>query len=210
MTLPENTSASFINADAILNFWLSDGLRTGWPAQDMNPVWFGGGLALDQEIKARFGADVVLAVQGGLQDWELQLHSRLALVILLDQFFRHVFRGTGQAFDGDPQARRLVLQTLDSGEDQQLPWVGRVFLYMPLMHAEDAVLQAKCVACFSRLVDDAPAALKPRLQGNLDFARQHQDIITRFGRFPYRNKTLGRSSTPEEESFLVEGSRFGQ
>lgn len=77
MTLPENTSASFNNADAILNFWLADGLRTGWPAQDMNPVWFGGGLALDQEIKARFGADVVLAVQGGLQDWELQLHSRL-------------------------------------------------------------------------------------------------------------------------------------
>ena len=210
MTLPENTSASFNNADAILDFWLADGLRTGWPAQDMNPVWFGGGLALDQEIKARFGADVMLAVQGGLQDWELQPHSRLALVILLDQFTRNVFRGTGQAFDGDPQAQRLVLRTLDSGEDQQLPSVGRVFLYMPLMHAEDAVLQAKCVACFSRLVDDAPAALKPGLQGNLDFARQHQDIITRFGRFPYRNKALGRSSTPEEESFLTEGPRFGQ
>ena len=210
MTLPENPSASFNNADAILDFWLADGLRTGWPAQDMNPVWFGGGLALDQEIKARFGADVMLAMKGGLQDWELQPHSRLALVILLDQFTRNVFRGTGRAFDGDVRAQQLVLQTLDSQEDQQIPWVGRVFLYMPLMHAEDAALQAKCVACFSQLVDDAPVALKPRLQGNLDFARQHQDIITRFGRFPYRNKALGRSSTPEEESFLVEGSRFGQ
>ena len=210
MTLPENTSASFNNADATLDFWLADGLRTGWPEQDMNPVWFGGGLALDQEIKARFGADVMLAMQGGLQDWEPQLHSRLALVILLDQFSRHVFRGTGQAFDGDQRARRLVLQTLESGEDQQLPWVGRVFLYMPLMHAEDAVLQAKCVACFSRLVDDAPAALEPGLQRNQDFARQHQDIITRFGRFPYRNAALGRTSTPEEKTFLIEGPRFGQ
>ena len=210
MTLPENPSASFNNADAILDFWLADGLRTGWPAQDMNPVWFGGGLALDQEIKARFGADVMLAMKGGLQDWKPQPHSRLALVILLDQFTRNVFRGTGRAFDGDVRAQQLVLQTLDSQEDQQIPWVGRVFLYMPLMHAEDAVLQAKCVACFSRLVDDAPVALKPRLQGNLDFARQHQDIITRFGRFPYRNAALGRTSTPEEESFLIEGPRFGQ
>ena len=210
MTQPDHTSASFTNADAILNFWFADGLRTGWPAQEMNPVWFGGGLALDQEIRARFGADVMLAMKGGLQDWELQPHSRLALVILLDQFTRNVFRGTGQAFDGDQRARRLVLRTLASQEHRQLPWVGRVFLYMPLMHAEDAALQATCVACFSRLVDDAPAALKPGLQGNLDFARQHQDIITRFGRFPYRNAVLGRTSTPEEETFLIEGPRFGQ
>ena len=210
MTLPENPSASFNNADAILDFWLADGLRTGWPAQDMNPVWFGGGLALDQEITARFGADVMLALNGGLHEWEPQLHSRLALVILLDQFTRNVFRGTGRAFDGDQRAQRLVLRTLSSQEDRQLPWVGRVFLYMPLMHAEDAALQATSVACFSRLVDDAPVALKPQLQGNLDFARQHHDIITRFGRFPYRNAALGRSSTPEEAAFLIEGPRFGQ
>ena len=210
MTLPENPPASFNNADAILDFWLADGLRTGWPAQDMNPVWFGGGLALDQEITARFGADVMLALNGGLHEWEPQLHSRLALVILLDQFTRNVFRGTGRAFDGDQRAQRLVLRTLSSQEDRQLPWVGRVFLYMPLMHAEDAALQATCVACFSRLVDDAPVALKPQLQGNLDFARQHHDIITRFGRFPYRNAALGRSSTPEEAAFLIEGPRFGQ
>ena len=194
----------------VLDFWLGDGMALGWPTQDMNDRWFLGGAGLDQEIRARFGDGVILAVNGGLQDWEVQPVSRLAKVILLDQFTRNVFRGTGQAFAGDPRAQRLVLQTLESGEDRQLPWVGRVFLYMPLMHAEDAVLQAKCVACFSQLVDDAPAALKPRLQGNLDFARQHQDIITRFGRFPYRNAALGRISTLEEETFLVEGPRFGQ
>ena len=194
----------------VLAFWLGDGMALGWPSQDHNDRWFRGGAALDQEIRARFGDDVMLAMKGGLLEWEAQPVSRLALVILLDQFTRNVFRGTGQAFDGDPRAQRLVLRTLDSGEDQQLPWVGRVFLYMPLMHAEDAALQATCVACFSRLVDDAPAALEPGLQGNQDFARQHQDIITRFGRFPYRNAVLGRISTPDEESFLVEGPRFGQ
>ncbi len=209
MTQPTPATALSTPAD-VLDFWLGDGMALGWPTQDMNERWFRGGAALDEDIKARFGADVLQAVQGGLRQWEAQPASRLALVILLDQFTRNMFRGTAQAFEGDPRAQRLVLQTLGSGEDRQLPWVGQVFLYMPLMHAEDAALQAQCVACFSRLVDDAPAALQPRFQGNLDFARQHQEIIARFGRFPYRNAALGRDSTPEELSFLVEGPRFGQ
>ena len=205
-----NNDAVAVQPDAILDFWFADGLRTGWPAQEMNAVWFGADPALDADIKTRFGAQVLQALAGGLTHWERRLTSRLALVILLDQFTRNVFRGTGQAFAGDARAQRLVLQTLENGEDRQLPRVGRVFLYMPLMHAENAALQARCVACFSRLVKDAPEVLKPQLQGNLDFARQHQDIIARFGRFPYRNAALGRISTPEEAIFLIEGPRFGQ
>ncbi|CAN5515621.1 DUF924 family protein [soil metagenome] len=194
----------------ILAFWLGDGLALGWPTQNLNERWFRGGTALDQEIEARFGNAVRLAVQGGLHDWEAGLHSRLALVLLLDQFTRNVFRGSAQAFGGDARAQQLVLQTLAHQQDLELPWVGRVFLYMPLMHAEDVALQEKCVACFSQLVADAPAALKPQLQGNLDFARQHHDIIVRFGRFPYRNAALGRPSSAEETAFLLTGPRFGQ
>ncbi|MEO6322054.1 MAG: DUF924 family protein [Polaromonas sp.] len=194
----------------ILEFWLGDGLALGWPTQNLNKRWFRGGAALDREINDRFGPDVRLAVQGGLQAWETPLHSRLALLILLDQFTRNVFRGTGQAFDGDARAQQLTLQTLAHKEDLQLPWVGRVFTYMPLMHAEDMALQEKSVACFSQLLAVAPASLKPKLQGSLDFAHQHQDIITRFGRFPYRNAALGRLSTPEENDFLRNGPRFGQ
>ncbi|MEO7161178.1 MAG: DUF924 family protein [Polaromonas sp.] len=194
----------------ILDFWLGDGLVLGWPSQNFNERWFRGGTALDHEIRTRFGQEVRLAVQGGLQDWEIPLHSRLALVLLLDQFTRNVFRGTGQAFEGDARAQQLTLQTLAHQQDLQLPWVGRVFLYMPLMHAEDAALQAKSVACFSQLVADAPAALKPKLQGNLDFALQHQHIIDRFGRFPYRNAALERTSTTEENDFLRTSPRFGQ
>ena len=194
----------------ILDFWLGDGLALGWPSEDLNRRWFLGGAALDDEIRSRFGQAVQLVMQGDLAPWETPLHSRLALVILLDQFSRNVFRGTARAFDGDAHARRLTLNTLARHEDQQLPWVGRVFLYMPLMHAEDLALQDQCVACFTQLVADAPAALKPRLQGNLDFAIQHQGIIARFGRFPYRNAVLGRASSAGEDDFLRSGPRFGQ
>ena len=197
-------------ATDILDFWLGDGLALGWPSEDLNRRWFLGGAALDAEIQSRFGRAVHRAVQGELADWEAPLHSRLALVILLDQFSRNMFRGTARAFDGDARARQLTLQTLAQHEDRQLPWVGRVFLYMPLMHAEDLALQEQCVACFAQLVAGAPAALKPKLQGNLDFALQHQAIIARFGRFPYRNAVLGRAVTADEAMFLKNGPRFGQ
>jgi uncharacterized protein (DUF924 family) len=194
----------------ILSFWLGDGLALGWPSKGMNRRWFLGGATLDDEIRARFGQAVQSAVHGELATWESSLHSRLALVILLDQFTRNLFRGTARAFDGDVQARQLTLNTLAQQEDQELPWVGRVFLYMPLMHAEDLVLQEKCVACFSQLVADAPTPLKPKLQGSLDSAIKHQGIIARFGRFPYRNAVMGRKSSAEEKEFLRNCPRFGQ
>ena len=197
-------------ATEILDFWLGDGLMLGWPSSDLNQRWFLGGTTLDDEIRTRFGPAVQQALQGELKDWESALHPRLALVILLDQFSRNVFRGTARAFDGDAHARQLALQTLDSREHLQLPWVGRVFLCMPLMHAEEAALQARSVASFSQLVADTPADLALKLQGNLDAALQHQDIIARFGRFPYRNAVLGRTNTPEENYFLRDGPRFGQ
>lgn len=199
---------------SILEFWLADGLdgsnASGWPTQELGKRWFGGGAALDEEIKTRFGARVVQALGGGLKAWEHEPLPRLALVILLDQFTRNVFRASAQAFAGDARAQKLVLDTLARQADEQLPWVARVFTYMPLMHAEDLALQDECVTRFARLVAQAPDALKQRLQGNLDYAHQHQAIIARFGRFPYRNAALGRVNTPEEEEFLRKGPRFGQ
>ena len=195
---------------AILDFWFADGLQTGWPTQDMKATWFGGGTALDARITEAFGAQVLQAVEGGFAAWEDQALSRLALILLLDQFTRNVFRGSPRAFEGDSRAQRLVMDALANAWDQQLPVVCRVFLYMPLMHAENPALQNECVSRFAQLVADAPDALKAHLQGNLDFARQHQDIIARFGRFPHRNTALGRSSTTDEDAFLVNGPRFGQ
>lgn len=211
-TPSRNASSSHHHATPaeVLDFWLGDGVSKEWPTQDLGKRWFGGGAGLDAEISARFGSNVEAAVNGGLQDWEQPALNRLALVILLDQFTRNVFRGKGQAFAGDARAQQLVLEALAAGADLQLPWAGRLFLYMPLMHAEILALQDECVARFTRLQADAPDALKQRLQGNLDFAHQHRDIIARFGRFPYRNAALGRADTPEETDFLLKGPRFGQ
>lgn len=194
----------------ILDFWFGDGLSAGWPSDDRSALWFGGGPALDRQISERFGSRVEQALDGQLVEWESSLLDRLALVILLDQFTRNVHRGQARAFAGDGRAQRLVLQSLALDQDTELPPIGRVFLYMPLMHAESPALQDECVLKFENLVRQSPHPLQQKLQGNLKAAREHADIVLRFGRFPHRNGVLGRSSTPEEADFLTHGPRFGQ
>ncbi|MCU0763756.1 MAG: DUF924 domain-containing protein [Hydrogenophaga sp.] len=194
----------------VLVFWLGDALQSDWPAQNRSPLWFGGGAEQDRQIAERFGALVHLALAGGLEAWEENLPSRLALILLLDQFTRHVYRGQARAFAGDGRAQQLVLRTLEAGGDVLLPRVGRVFLYMPLMHAEHLDLQESCVHRFAQLVADAPPALQPTLANHLKFAREHRDIVAAHGRFPHRNAALGRSTTPAEEEFLKNGPRYGQ
>jgi uncharacterized protein (DUF924 family) len=197
-------------AHRVLQFWLGDGLQLGWPSQDMKERWFKGGAALDRQIKAEFGDLLRAALRGELHDWESLPINRLGLVILLDQFSRNIFRGEAQAFTGDDQAQRLCLKTLGPADESSLPLVGRVFLYMPLMHAENLELQRECVRRFEGLLTQAPNALKEQLEGNLAFSRQHEAIIARFGRFPYRNAVLGRTNTTAEDIFLTTGPRFGQ
>ena len=208
------------HAAAILDFWFADGLALGWPSRDMGKLWFGGDARLDQQIRAQFGPWVESAQAGGLQGWEqdaaggpvpgLPGWAPLALVILLDQFSRNMFRGTARAFAGDARAQRLVSEALAQGVDARLPWVARVFLYMPLMHAEHLALQEECVRRFSALAAQVPTALHARIASHLDFAQKHRDIVARFGRFPYRNAVLGRESTALELEFLKNGPRFGQ
>lgn len=197
-------------AAQVLDYWLGDAMQRGWPSQSRSNLWFGGGKAQDADIAERFGSWVDQALDGALADWETTPEARLALVILLDQFTRNIFRGQGRAFDGDARAQALVVDALRRDWDRQLPLAGAVFLYMPLMHAEDLALQDACVRCFESLLARAPAEREKDLQGNLAFARQHRDIIARFGRFPYRNAALGRSSTEQEQQFLRDGPRFGQ
>jgi len=194
----------------VLHFWFGDALQRDWPENDRSALWFGGGPALDAQIASRFGPLVDAALAGGLYDWEAQLDTRLALIVLLDQFTRNVFRGSAQAFAGDGRAQKLVLQTLALSQDADLPRAGRVFLYMPLMHAESMALQHESVMRFTTLLEASPPELRDTLAGNLRSARQHRDIVEKFGRFPHRNATLGRAPTPAEEAFLQDGPRFGQ
>jgi uncharacterized protein (DUF924 family) len=195
---------------SVLDFWLGDGYASGWPSRDMGKQWFGGTPELDRQIADRFGGLVAQALAGGLGEWEADPLDRLALVILLDQFPRNIHRGQAQAFAGDARAQQLVQDALAQGMDQQLPWVGRMFMYMPLMHAEDLALQEEGVRRFQQLAADAPEDLRVTLGSSLKFAEQHRDIIARLGRFPYRNNALGRTNTALEFDFLKDGPRFGQ
>lgn len=199
-------------AQRILDFWLGDGLTNtaGWPSDDRSKLWYSGGAALDQQIQDLFGKQVGQAVNGHLNEWDQNPQSLLALVILLDQFTRNVYRGQAQAFAGDSRAQALVHAAIVGQKDLQLPFVGRVFLYMPLMHAENLSLQDLCVHQFTQLHQQAAPELKAQTQNNLKFAQQHRDIVAQFGRFAHRNKALGRVNTPAEDVFLLNGPRFGQ
>jgi uncharacterized protein (DUF924 family) len=197
-------------AQDVLDFWLGDGLERGWCSDKRDDLWFGGGTELDGQIRARFGALVKRAVEGDLVEWEARIDTRLALVLLLDQFTRNVYRGQAHAFAGDARAQRLSWHAHASGLDAELATVGLVFLNMPLVHAEDLALQTEAVLRFQRLLDTSPPELHDTLARNLEFAKLHRDIVSKFGRFPHRNAALGRTSTPDEEAFLKDGPRFGQ
>jgi uncharacterized protein (DUF924 family) len=210
MNLPIDLPNLGASAQDVLDFWFSDGLRCDWPSTDHQPLWFGGGAEQDETIRRRFGALVESALNGGLAEWERTPLARLALLIVLDQFSRNVYRSQARAFAGDARAQLLVLTALAAGEDTRQARVGCVFLYMPLMHAEDLALQERCVACFTALHSHSPPALREKLASNLHFAIEHRDTIQRFGRFPHRNAVLGRESSAEEEAFLKDGPRYEQ
>ena len=194
----------------VLDFWFGDSLENGWPERSRNGLWFRADEQLDEEIRERFGAMVEAALQQEWVDWEARPAGRLALIILLDQFTRNIYRGTPQAFRGDHRAITLAMEGMARSMDRQLPWIGRVFFYMPLMHAEDLDLQDECLSAFHQLQEEMPAHLQDQVDNNIRFAEEHRDIIQRFGRFPHRNAALGRESTEEEIAFLEQAGSYGQ
>lgn len=200
----------------VLDFWFDgvsredDGDAVG--LENAFGRWFGGGEAFDREIRERFGALTETALGGGLADWEDDIHSRLALVLVLDQFPRNVFRGSARAFAGDGRALRLSRDAVAGGNDRHLALIERFFLLMPYQHAEDRKTQQEGLRLFEDLASlPASEALQKLLSSGLGYARRHWDIIARFGRFPYRNHVLNRKTTAAEEKWLAEsGERFGQ
>jgi uncharacterized protein (DUF924 family) len=182
----------------VLDFWF------GPPPHATRTEWFRKDPAFDTAIQARFGATIAQALAGGFGEWCLAPHGALARVIVLDQFTRNTLRDTAAAFSGDARALATAEAALDAGFDRALDPFERVFLYMPFEHSEALAQQDRGVALFTALAAEAPA-----VQSNLDYAHKHRDVIARFGRFPHRNRLLGRVSTPEEIAFLqTPGSSF--
>lgn len=192
-----------LRPEDVLHFWLGS---PGDPPLRNAARWFTKDPSFDAECTARFGDAIAAAARGALAEWRKTPRGRLALIILLDQLSRNVFRNTARAFAHDALARDITLEAMAAGDERVLSAVERSFLYMPLMHAEDVGLQHRCVAAFGRLASEAPPELKKHFEGQLGFARRHEEIVERFGRFPHRNAILGRPSTREEETFLRQPS----
>jgi uncharacterized protein (DUF924 family) len=177
-------------------------------------LWFGGSAEerrADELVRSRFGALVERAAAGGLAAWADSPRRRLSLILLLDQFPRHVHRGTARAFATDREALALTLSGMQSAADAALTPVERIFFYMPLQHAELRDAQEESVAAYRRLRDEAPRELAAMFASSLESAELHRSIVARFGRFPNRNRILGRANTAEEQAYLGRGGdSFGQ
>lgn len=193
-------------AEEVLDFWFSTE-NGDLPMKR----WFVASPEFDDEIRGRFGEAVRIALDGGLKEWEADARSRLALILLLDQFPRNIYRRTAQAFAGDARALGLARRTVKDRELERLAPLESMFLLMPYQHAEDLEVQREGVREFEALAGKGGESTRPILESAADYARKHCDIIARFGRFPYRNDVLNRQSTSEEKAWLASGvERFGQ
>jgi len=174
----------------ILDFWFAG------DAAALRDVWFEQDTGFDIAC-ARFTAAIRAARAGHCDDWATSPRGALALIILLDQLSRNVFRNSPEAFAADPHAREIARRMIAAGFDQALTPVERMFVYLPFEHAETIEDQNVSVRLFATLRDALGA-------DSVDYADRHRDVIQRFGRFPHRNAVLGRSNTPEEEHYLAQ------
>ena len=195
----------------VLTFWFRDATLSPENLERRGTVWFSADPAFDRECATRFTALLEDAARGALKSWAGMPHGRLALVILLDQMPRNIHRGAPAAFAHDAQAAAHCVAGVESGQDRSLDPVERIFLYMPLQHAENLGLQRRSVEQFESLAAAADDAWRSYFAENVRYARVHHDIVERFGRFPHRNRILGRESTEEELRYLADGApTFGQ
>lgn len=186
----------------VLAFWF------GAPAADADELitklkrWFRGGPGMDEEIARRFGATVEAALAGELDTWRETPRGRLALVLVLDQLTRHCFRGDARSWAGDAKAQALAAEAIERGLDAGLAYPERIFLAMPLHHAEDLELQRQSLAYARKLAASLPPGLASVGAIHVGQCEKYNDVIARFGRFPHRNAALGRRSSAAELEFL--------
>ena len=190
-----------LKVTAILAFWFGSPQDSDYGKP--RKVWFQKNSEFDEQIRSHFLADYELAAQGKLNHWKASSESCLALILLLDQFPRNLFRGETKAFATDTQALELAKYAVSQGFDRQLLPVQRWFIYLPFEHSENLADQEKSVELTHKLSDD------PDSKSSIDYAIRHREVIKKFGRFPHRNSILRRESTPEEQEFLKQpGSSF--
>lgn len=191
----------------ILDFWFGPLDAQGLAAEEKRKNWFAKDEAFDKSIESQFGNLMELAPMGAYDLWLKTPEGRVALIVLMDQFSRNVFRGKPRAFYCDEKVQVIARQAIAAGEHLSQPLSYGYFILMPLMHAENLELQDLGVKLFQELAEKTKGQGEAgTMMGSaLDYMRQHRDIIATFGRFPHRNVILGRQSSPEEIAFLKSG-----
>ena len=197
--------------DTILSFWFKEQELSAPQIDRRMDIWFSEDAVFDHEIEKEFADDVDAASAGKLDHWAVQSDGRLALIILIDQFRRNIYRGTPEAFSKDRLALKLCVEGAMEKKDKGLSLIQRVFFYMPLQHAESRKVQAKSVELYNRLAEAVSPTYRETFLTIAQFAELHKDIIDQFGRFPHRNQLLSRENTAEENEYLANDSPdFGQ
>ncbi len=187
----------------VLNFWFDDVAVSPEKLRDRNNFWWNGSEETDRLIASRGLKLLARLASGQAHIWtERGPAERLASIIALDQFTRSIFRDTPYAFENDALALELCKTGLSLDEDKVLSPIKRYFFYMPLMHSENIDDQNTCVTLFENLLEDADDASSDTIQNALNFAIKHRDVIAQYGRFPHRNKALGRTSSQAETEYL--------
>jgi len=195
--------------ETILTYWFGANPGEAALAQDRADLWWSKNAEVDREIRRRFEGSLELAAEGKLDPWLAEPRGRLALIILTDQFPRNIYRDSPLAFSFDAKALAWSLEGIELRHDQLLQPIERTFFYLPLEHSELLEHQERSVLMFGELVQLVAGEQNEIFEHYLNFAILHRDIVARFGRFPHRNRILGRSSTPEELYFLSQpGSAF--
>lgn len=194
----------------LLRDWFAESLDTPAAIPDRQDWWFKADAERDETLQRNYGPLLEQCAAGRMYRWLDHPEGRLALVIALDQLPRNLFRGTARAFAYDAQTAAWCLAAVHTGQDRSLLPIQRVFLYMPLQHAEDLQAQETGLQLYQRLAREN--AEWPAFEREfLPYARIHRDLIARFGRFPHRNRILGREDTPEEAEYLAgDTPSFGQ
>ena len=197
--------------DELLGYWFGEAMKDPSKIPGRMGLWFGNDPERDARMLDRWGPLVAAAAEGKLDSWTRTPRGRLAVLLLMDQFRRNIFRGTPEAFRRDGRARYLMRDGVSRMMDIQLTPVERVFFYMPLQHSESLDDQELGVDRYLQVEREVASEHKPIFADFRKYAQLHRDIIARFGRFPHRNAILGRRDTPEERAWLASGGEtFGQ
>ena len=190
--------------EVVLSYWFPEGIDDADPETRRLQMerWMAGGPEVDREITERFGETVEQARRGELDHWADTARGRLALIVVLNQFSRNVYRGSPLSYAQDDKALRLALEGIDLGMDRELGAMERMFFWLPLYHSEDLSLQERNVSHAREEAAHAPPHLRAGVEFGVYQAEAARDVIARFGRHPHRNEILGRDSTPEELDYL--------